>query len=176
MEHSRIRLRALTSTDLPMTLAWHNQEDIVDMYAGHPFPVNHEMEQKWYDKVLTSNIPATVFGIELTESLKLIGISILKDIDLLNRSAETAIYIGSISERGKGLSKEALNETLLFGFNNLGLHRIWLKVRNDNIAAYSLYKKIGFKDEGVLRDAAFKQGCYHDLSILSLLSSEFQGK
>lgn len=176
MEHSRIRLRALTSTDLQMTLAWHNQEDIVDLYAGHPFPINHEMEQKWYDKVLTSNIPATVFGIELSDSSELIGISILRDIDLLNRSAETAIYIGNISERGKGLSKEALCQTLHFGFNSLGLHRIWLKVRNDNIAAYSLYKKIGFRDEGVLREAVYKQGCYHDLNILSLLSSEFQGK
>ncbi len=42
----KIRLRALTMADLPKTLAWHNQADIVDLYSGHPFPVNLEMEQK----------------------------------------------------------------------------------------------------------------------------------
>ena len=56
----KISLRALTITDLPETLRWHNQADIVEMYAGHPFPVNEEMERKWYDKILYSNLPVTV--------------------------------------------------------------------------------------------------------------------
>ena len=42
-----IQLRALTETDIPTTLAWNNQEDIKDLYAGHPFPVNYEMEKEW---------------------------------------------------------------------------------------------------------------------------------
>ncbi len=46
-----IRLRALTMSDLPLTLKWHNQPDIVDIYSGHPFPVNEEMESKWYERV-----------------------------------------------------------------------------------------------------------------------------
>lgn len=59
-----IKLRALSIDDKEKTLGWHNQEDIVDLYSGHPFPVNPEMEKKWYEKILTSNFPLTVFGIE----------------------------------------------------------------------------------------------------------------
>lgn len=170
---TKISLRALTLGDLPLTLNWHNQPDIVDLYSGHPFPVNEEMERKWYEKVLTSNIPTTVFGIMNPYGDKLIGISVLKDIDLLNRVAETAIYIGDQAERGKGYSLQALNLTLEFGFQKLGLHRIWLKVRCDNAAAYHLYQKSGFREEGILREAIYKNGQYLDVAVMSILSSEF---
>ena len=171
-----IRLRALTITDLPLTLKWHNQPDIIEMYAGNPFPVNEEMERKWYEKILTSNFPVTVFGIELIENNKLIGLTILRDINLINRSAETAIYIGDQNERSKGYSKEALTLTLNFAFNNLGLHRVFLSVREDNIAAIGLYEKMGFIREGILRDSIYKDGKYISLIIMSILEGEFYGR
>jgi len=170
-----IRLRALTITDLPLTLKWHNQPDIIEMYAGNPFPVNEEMERKWYEKILTSNFPVTVFGIELIENNKLIGLTILRDINLINRSAETAIYIGDQNERSKGYSKEALKLTLNFAFNNLGLHRVFLSVREDNVAALGLYEKLGFIREGILRDSIYKNGKYLSLIIMSILEEEFYG-
>ena len=170
-----VKLRALTITDLPLTIKWHNQRDIIEMYAGHPFPVNEEMERKWYEKILTSNFPVTVFGIELIENNKLIGLTILRDINLINRSAETAIYIGDQNERSKGYSKEALKLTLNFAFNNLGLHRVFLSVREDNVAALGLYEKLGFIREGILRDSIYKNGKYLSLIIMSILEEEFYG-
>jgi len=168
-----IRLRALTQADLSKTLAWHNQEDIVELYAGHPFPVNQEMEQKWYERILTSNYPTTVFGIEVIKTSLLVGISLLRDIDLLNRNAETAIYIGDLNERGKGYSKNALLKTLEFAFQNLGLHRVFLKVRIDNLTAINLYKKLGFTQEGELRETVYKNGEFKSLLIFSILKEEY---
>lgn len=170
-----IRLRALTMRDLPLTLNWHNQPDIVDMYSGHPFPVNEEMEKKWYERVLTSNIPTTVFGIEITDEHKLVGITVLKDINFIHRSAETAIYIGDQQARGKGLSQEALQLTIAFAFENLGLNRVWLKVRSDNLGALKLYRKTGFSEEGKLRQCEYKNGAFHDDIVLSILKAEYKG-
>jgi hypothetical protein len=48
----RIKLRALTKKDIDLTLKWNNQDDIRELYLGHPFPINREMEEKWYDKIL----------------------------------------------------------------------------------------------------------------------------
>lgn len=169
----RIRLRALTMDDLPQTLCWHNQSEIVDLYSGHPFPVNHEMELKWYERILTSNYPSSVFGIETTDSHKLIGITVLKDINLINRSAETAIYIGDPESRGKGLSTEAIHLTMCFAFKQLGLNRLWLRVRSDNTTAIKLYHRVGFTQEGTLRQCIFKNGRYYDVFVLSILQSEF---
>lgn len=170
-----IRLRALTITDLPLTLNWHNQPDIVEMYSGHPFPINEEMEKKWYDKILVSNYPTTVFGIELVQEQKLIGITVLRQINLLNRSAETAIYIGDTEERGKGYSRVALQLTLEFAFEDLGLHRVGLSVREDNKRAIRLYEHIGFKQEGILRDAKYVKNRYVSLIIMAILKEEYNG-
>ena len=175
MSKPNIKLRALTSTDLEKTLAWNNQDDISDLYSGHPFPVNIEMERKWYEKVLTSNFPITVFGIELIENKQLIGITVLKEINLINRSAEFAIYIGDKNQRGKGFSKEATNQTLVFGFYKLGLNRIYLKVLEENKTAIKLYEAIGFIKEGTLRKSVFKNDSFMNEMLMSILKDDFNG-
>jgi diamine N-acetyltransferase len=171
----RIKLRALTLSDSERTLTWHNQEDISYFYSGHPFPVNSEMESKWYDKILTSNLPLSVFGIEYIENNSLIGITILKDINLINRISEFAIFIGDKGYRGKGLSKEATLETLYFGFYKIGLNRIFLKVLEENEPAIRLYHSVGFKREGILRESIFKDNCYKSEIIMAILKKEFNG-
>ena len=170
---TKIKLRALTKSDLEKTHSWHNQDTISDLYAGHPFPVNVEMELNWYDKILTSNIPITVFGIEYIDNQCLIGITVLKDINLINRSAEFAIYIGDKEYRGKGLSKEATLITLTFGFYKLGLNRIFLKVLEINKIAIRLYESIGFLKEGLLRESVYKNNLFLSESLYSILKKDF---
>jgi len=171
--NKNIVLRALTKADIEKTLIWHKQKDVRDLYLGHPFPINQEMEEIWYNKILTSNYPVTVFGIELIENNTLIGLTFLKNINNINRSAEFAIYIGDINSRGKGYSKEATLETLEFAFLNLGLNRIYLKVLEKNNVAYNLYKKVGFKKEGIIRQSVFKNGEFHNEILMSILNKEF---
>jgi len=171
---NNVRLKALTETDKQKTLEWNNQDDIKELYAGHPFPVNMEMESAWYDKITSSNFPTTVFGIELLKEKKLIGISALKKIDLINRKAEFSIFIGDLQERGKGFSKEATNLTMYFGFNKLGLKRIFLNVQSNNKIAIKLYENLGFIKEGVLRSSIFKDGVYLDEIVMGILSSDFK--
>lgn len=172
----KIRLRALSQADIEKTLNWHNQEDISDFYSGHPFPVNIEMEQKWYEKILVSNFPITVFGIEHIETLSLIGITVLKDIGLINRSAEFAIYIGDKNFRGKGLSSEATIETLRFAFYKLGLNRVSLKVQEENEAAIKLYTAVGFIKEGIFRNSVFKNNSFKNEVLMAILKGEFDGE
>jgi len=173
MNELNIILRALTMVDVEKTLSWHNQDDISELYAGHPFPVNLEMERKWYDKILTSNIPLTVFGIEIITNKELIGITVLKEINLINRSAEFAIYIGNKNHRGKGFSKEATLRTLRFGFYKLGLNRIYLKVLEENKIAIKLYNSVGFIKEGILRNSVFKNDTFKNELVMSILRAEF---
>jgi RimJ/RimL family protein N-acetyltransferase len=172
---SEIQLRALTNNDLEATLKWNNQEDIRNNYLGHPFPINEESEKKWYEKILTSNFPVTVFGIEHLSDKKLIGISVLRDINMINRVAEFAVYIGEANYRGKGLSKEATLQTLMFAFNDLGLNRVFLKVLEYNMPAIKLYESVGFSKEGLLKDSVFKNNKYHSELIFAMLKEEFNG-
>ena len=174
MKAETIKLRALTNADIKKTLFWHNQKDIQNLYSGHPFPVNIEMEELWYSKILTSNYPTTIFGIELIKESELIGISLIKNINNINRNAEFAIYIGEDQHRGKGYSKEATIKTLKFAFFQLGLKRLYLNVLEKNNVAISLYEKIGFKKEGLLRSAIFKNNQFENEILMAILKEEFE--
>lgn len=168
---STIRLRALTINDATITWKWRNQEGVSNEFSGHPFPVNYEMEKDWYEKNMKSNYPHTSFGVELVASEELVGMTFLKNINMLNRNAEFAILIDAMKS-GKGYGSEACKATLEFAFKNLGLHRVYLKVKKDNMPAIKLYQSCGFKVEGTLRDDVFKQGKYADQLFMAVLSNE----
>lgn len=72
----------------------------------------------------------------------------------------------------KGYGSFAIKEMLRHGFDYLGLHRIELEVYAFNDRAIALYKKLGFTEEGRLRQA-YKMDGYHDIILMSMLRNEF---
>jgi|WetSurMetagenome_2_1015567.scaffolds.fasta_scaffold00144_9 RimJ/RimL family protein N-acetyltransferase len=168
----KIKLRALTESDMEITCRWHNSEDIKLNYAGHPFPVNIEMEKKWYEKILHSNFPTTIFGIEAADTSELVGLVMLKDINMINGNAEFSVYIGDEHNRNKGYASEATLGTVDFAFKKMGLHRVWLRVLADNTAAIKLYEKAGFVKEGILKESVFKEGSYRDEIIFAIVNGK----
>jgi len=168
----RIKLRALTESDMALTCRWHNSDEIKLNYAGHPFPVNIEMEKKWYEKILHSNFPVTIFGIEVIETTELAGLVMLKDINMINGSTELSVYIGDEQNRNKGYAYEATREAVGFAFNKMRLHRVWLRVLAENAAAIKLYEKAGFIKEGVLKESVYKEGTYRDEIIYAIVNGK----
>jgi diamine N-acetyltransferase len=75
--------------------------------------------------------------------------------------------------RGKGLAEEASRLLLRFAFGTLGLHRVFLQVNVTNQSAISLYRRLGFVEEGILRGAVFADGRFVDRLLLSMLAHEF---
>ncbi|WP_378186092.1 GNAT family N-acetyltransferase [Aquimarina sp. W85] len=173
MQTRRIRLRALTKSDSTVSWSWRNADSIRDYYSGHPFFINIEKEQAWFDKITMSDIPLSCFGIELLDKKLLIGMSFLKDINLIHRTAEFAIFIGDEKYIGKGYAKEATLRTIDFAFQQLNLNRLFLFVQNNNSRAIELYLKCGFVNEGVLRESVFKNGKYFDKHIMAILKTEY---
>ncbi|WP_042455031.1 GNAT family N-acetyltransferase [Neobacillus dielmonensis] len=108
------------------------------------------------------------------ESDQVIGDIALQDIDHYNRNANIRISIDVKESRGKGYGSEAMKLLLDYGFGIVNLHRIELNVFAYNEVAFSVYKKLGFKQEGVQRDALFYDHQYHDSITMSILENEFR--
>ena len=168
-----IKLRALTHEDFDKTFQWNNDEEITNWYLSHPFPVSRENEKLWYEKILTSNIPMTVFGIESISSQELIGIASLRNINLINRSAEFGMYVGNKKFRGHGISKSVTKSILEFAFLKLGLNRVYSYIVEDNNEVWKLGEIFGFKREGTLRQSLFRRGKFINVFIYSILRSEY---
>jgi RimJ/RimL family protein N-acetyltransferase len=86
------------------------------------------------------------------------------------------IYLGEPAARGRGIGWQALARILDFGFNEYGLHRIWLHTLPDNQTAAALYAKAGFVREGVEREALPRDGGFTDQYRWSLLAQEWNSR
>ena len=73
----------------------------------------------------------------------------------------------------QGIMSEALTAVLAFAFEQAGLHRVQALVMPGNVASAGLLRKLGFKNEGLLRDYLYFKGAYQDLHCFSLLRDEF---
>jgi len=130
-------------------------------------------EEKKFIKKTNKSKEKMLFGIELPETKKIIGIVSLIDMDYKNKQAGLLSWLGNKYWR-KGFSFEAKRIVLNYAFNKLKLHRLHAEVDERNTASMKLLEKVGFKKEGIKRDAIFKNGKYYDETIFGLLKKDFK--
>jgi RimJ/RimL family protein N-acetyltransferase len=167
----QIKLSVLEDEDKQNLFEWINNKELVEFNS--PFQIiSWDNHCKWFDAIRKSE-SVKIFGIRTIEKNKLIGSCQLLNLNKISGSAELQIRLGFFSEMGKGYGSEAVKLLLKYGFEELKLQRIYLHVFSDNIRAFKSYLKNGFKEEGVLRRAAFINGTYKDVKIMSILKEEF---
>jgi RimJ/RimL family protein N-acetyltransferase len=92
----------------------------------------------------------------------------MDEIDLQNRSVRVGADVAVLKRRqGYGVGiYEALKK---YCFDDLGMHRIWLLVLETNRPARALYRKVGFAEEGRMKKAIWRGGCWVDYVSMSTL-------
>jgi ribosomal-protein-alanine N-acetyltransferase len=74
----------------------------------------------------------------------------------------------------QGIMTEAVQALLRFGFEVRNLHRVEARVRLGNEASMRLLQRLGFREEGWLRECLFLNNHFFDVKIFSLLQSEYR--
>jgi diamine N-acetyltransferase len=167
----RVILRAIEREDLPDYVQWMNDPAVLE-YFGDMVPLSLEKEEAWYEDML-QNPSFRAFAIEFDgQHVGSVGLS---DIDGRNARAEIGLFIGLPDMWDRGLGFDALTTLVRFGFDQMNLNRIYLRVFAENERAIHLYKKAGFRQEGCWRQAGFRHGRYHDLLWMSVLREEWAG-
>ena len=105
-----------------------------------------------------------------------IGSARLHSISWSDRKARFAIGIFDRRFWSHGYGAEATRLLLRHGFDDLGLHRIDLRVLAFNPRAIRCYEKCGFRREGVERESALIGGVWHDDIMMSILESEYRAQ
>src|SRR5277367_5053530 len=77
---------------------------------------------------------------------------------------------------GSGLGRQMLHLLLKKAFEEYGAHRLWLDVFENNLRAQHLYSSLGFRRDGVLREAVNRDGEYYSLVLMSLLDREYESE
>ena len=167
----RIYLRPIERTDIDKGwLDWINNHEL-NRYLRGTFPVNRDSLEQYYEA--SQPLSVAMFAMCLKENDHYFGNARLSGIDLVNRTCEYGRLIGEAEYRSRGYGSEALILLLRYGFHHLGMNRIFSAAFADNKASLASNEKVGFTQEGVMREAAFKDGRFHDTVMLGILRSDF---
>jgi RimJ/RimL family protein N-acetyltransferase len=180
----RLRRPENRGRDQETIVAWRNDAWIKGFFFEEE-PISLDSHLAWYDKVAADSsqryyvIDALVQpGTPPTRLVPplMIGVTSLLHIDWRNRTAEYGrLLLGHADYRGGGYGKEAEYLLMDYAFNYLNLNKVWGDVIAGNEVVLNLHRRMGFKEEGILRQQVFKGGRYLDVVKVGLLAETFRG-
>lgn len=103
---------------------------------------------------------------------KVAGVVGYHRIDWLNRYTSIGYWIGE-QYQGKGLVTKACARVLDYSFERIGLHRIEIRCATENLRSRAIPIRLGFKEEGLIRQAEWLYDHYVDHVIYGILESEW---
>lgn len=172
LETERFVLRAAADSDSRDLLALYSDETVVEYMPFTPFESEQDAldEMSWYKKIFKEQTGLR-WMIEDKESHRVIGTCGYLAYEKEHHRAEIGYDLLS-SCWGRGVMTEVARAVLDFGFNQMQLNKVEAKVDPGNEASIRLLLKLGFQQEGLLRQHEFEKGRYVDLAIFSKLQSD----
>ena len=168
MDLQKTRLRPLRKEDSEILYRWAVDRDLVTQSRNYR-PISNVEHQLWFEGATRASDHTYMFMIEDVCAQHPIGTCQLTGINWIYRSAELRIRIGDGEFQGKGHGENAIKILLHFAFNDLNLNRVSLSVFKTNERAIRVYTKVGFLEEGILRNAAYIDGKYVDIILMAIL-------
>ena len=176
LQGARVRLRAARESDIEDRLPYPIDPEEEDLYGsgwrrkwkGQRFHTREHLAAQ-----LAAARPEGQVRWSIEHDGRAIGGCGL-NVDAGNHRAEywVGIFVGEL--RGQGLGREITRLVARWGFETLGLHRLELKVLTDNERAIRCYEAVGFRREGVQREAELYPDGWKDFAYMGLLASEWR--
>lgn len=138
-------------------------------------PFSLAQEERWFEHLQEriDKSEVVMLTIETDDGAQIGNISLF-NINWKNRHGELGITIGEKDYWGQGYGSDAIQTILRVAFDEMNLHRVYLRVHADNARGINCYEKVGFQKEGTQRESVFRQGVYLDMYLMSILESEFE--
>ncbi len=148
---------------------WRNSGEIRKQMYNDNY-ITEEEHQMWYKSLKDrEDIKVWVVYVDTMP----IGVVDLIHLDYKNKITDWGFYIGNKKFKGKGLGKVILYNLMKYVFEKMNLHKMHTVVLENNTVAIYLYRKMGFKEEGILRKHLLRDNKYNDLFIMGILNDEW---
>ncbi|MEW5834200.1 MAG: GNAT family N-acetyltransferase [Pseudomonadota bacterium] len=172
----RVVLRPLVDADAADLLSIFGDAEVVRYWSGTPWSGLEEARRMLAaDREALDAGNALRLGLALRSDDRVIGTVSLFNRSESNRRAEIG-YALARSAWGRGLMHEALVQWLDWAFGPLGLHRLEADVDPANTASRRSLERLGFRQEGLLRERWIVAGQVADTAFYGLLAREWQAR
>jgi ribosomal-protein-alanine N-acetyltransferase len=173
IETERLLLRPFNLDDAPRVKELAGEWEIAETTATIPHTYENGVAEEWIETHAETfeKDQGVTFAIVLKKNGILIGaIDIL--VRMIHEWAELAYWIGK-PYWNQGYCTEAAKEVLRYGFDQLGVNRIYARHMTKNPASGRVLQKIGMTREGILRQALKRFGKFEDAVLYSILQDDF---
>lgn len=166
--------RAFEEEDADLIYQWLNDDELKKLSLGLNRRVCRDEALEWVKARMHHNPYQVWWAICATDSHKMIGYMSLTDIHYINSCANfSGIVIGDPDYRDGLAWIESYLFIYHYVFESLNLNRIFGHSLLEHETTHTMGDVMFSKCEGVMRQAAFKNGRYYDVSIRALLRSEY---
>lgn len=165
-----IFLRMMTYEDTDLIVSWRNSESVRKNFIYQAL-FTRESHEKWIQTMVE---PGKVVQMMICEkdTSRAVGSVYVRDIDKVHQKAEYGIFIGEESARSKGYGTAAAKLMIKYCFEELKLHRLFLRVYAENEQAIRSYEKAGFLREAFLHDDVYVDGRYRNIVLMGIVNRE----
>lgn len=170
----KIYLTPIEREDLPQLMEWRNIPEYRKYFREYR-EISTDMQNNWYENKVLNDPSTIMFSIKSIENDSLLGCCGLCYINWVHRNADLSLYIGweECYIDDVGFAHESCKLLFDYGFNELGLQKIWTEIYEFDTKKLSLYQKLNFHKDGILRNQYFYEGKWWNSYILSLLKEEY---
>ena len=172
LKGKNVNLTAVEKSDLQQLKEWRNNLDFRKNFREYR-EINDEMQNIWFNKFVIEDKNTIMFSIRDAANNELLGCCGLCYINWVNRNADLSFYIGKDNLYADDIyAKDAVNVLINYGFNELGLNKIWTEIYEFDSKKINFLQNYGFKKDGQLRENYFYDGKWWDSFIFSILKNE----
>jgi RimJ/RimL family protein N-acetyltransferase len=171
-----ITLRPYTESDFYRTLAWIDSYAMLIQWAGpiqFTYPLTIEQLRRYAADTAAVQSTRRIFT-AVDEDGTVCGQIELGALDFVNESATICRVLLSPESRRKGHCLGMVRALLAYGFDDMHLRRIDLRVYSFNTPAIRCYEKAGFVREGLLRKSTKVGEACWDTLLMGMLREEWQ--
>lgn len=165
-----IHLRSVERKDLPKIASLRNSVETWP-HLTDPIPVTEKDQEAWFSSISLRS--GRFWAIACNKEHDFIGLARMDQHDAQNRSLRIGVDV-EVALRGLGFGTKTYRTLFTYVFDELNIHRLWLQVLETNERGIHLYDRLGFKKEGILRDAVFRRGSYVGYIVMSILEQEYR--
>lgn len=166
-----VTLSRLNVNDIVLVMRWVNDPAVMGYFANRQEPISLVDELAYIEKIVESPTDR-VWSVCAAKGEKnagdYIGQCSINQIYWPARNGRVFLVVTK-EHQGKGYG-EAMLEALKKEAWAMGLHKLWLIVREDNLVAQSHYVKAGFKFEGTLKDEYCVAGKFYNMVRMAILN------
>jgi RimJ/RimL family protein N-acetyltransferase len=148
-------------------------EEQVARFTRFPVPIPDGWVRSWFDGYLAGRAAGTreAFAAIDPGDGRFLGLALAPHIDAEGQELELG-YLVTPAERGRGVAAAVLVQLTEWAFGDRAAVRLSLMIDADNLASQAVARHAGYRLEGTLRSAYFKQGLRADCQLWSRLNTD----